>query len=506
MRRIDGSSVWLLLNSAMVKEGNGETVIQSTVFDITARKIAEQALLRSEERFGVALKGSPIAVFSQDRDLRYTWMYNFHSLAPSEVLGKTDEEIVGAERARRLRELKLQVLRTGAGVREEVVIPYKGTNVTFDITIEPLFDSEKKVLGITGAAMDIARLRELADNLRDDKDRLTREKSYLENQIQTELGFEEIIGQSTSLREVLRKARVVAPTDSTVLLLGATGTGKELVARAIHALSSRRERNFIKLNCAAVPSGLLESELFGHERGAFTSAVAQKIGRLELADGGTLFLDEVGELPLELQPKLLRVLQDREFERLGGVRTLRVDVRIISATNRDLQKDVAEREFREDLYYRLNVFPIELPALREHRSDIPLLVRHFVQKYAARMGRRIEIIPSDSMEVLQNWNWPGNVRELENMVERMVILTKGTVLAAPPAELRIPEEIAEDSLTEMEREHIIRVLRETNGVLSGAEGAASRLGMKRTTLQSMLKRLGIEPQDFRHGTGTFGRE
>ncbi len=470
------------------------------------RKQAEAALQLSEERFRVALKGSPTAVFSQDSDLRYTWMYNFHSLAPNEVLGKTDEEIIGAEGARRLRELKLRVLRTGVGVREEVVIPYKGTNFAYDIALEPLFDSEKKIVGITGAAMDIARLRELADGLRHDKDRLEREKSYLENEIQTELGFEEIIGQSTSLREVLKKARVVAPTDSTVLLLGATGTGKELVARAIHALSPRREKNFIKLNCAAVPSGLLESELFGHERGAFTSAVSQKVGRLELADGGTLFLDEVGELPLELQPKLLRVLQDREFERLGGVRTLRVDVRIIAATNRDLQKDVAEKEFREDLFYRLNVFPIELPALRERRSDIPLLVRHFVQKYAARMGRHIEIIPSDSMQVLQNWNWPGNVRELENMIERMVILSKGTVLAAPPAELRIPEEIAEDSLTEMEREHIIRVLRETNGVLSGADGAASRLGMKRTTLQSMLKRLGIEPQDFRRGTGTFGRE
>ncbi len=470
------------------------------------RKRVEDALRQSEERFRVALKESPIAVFSQDRDLRYTWLYNFHSLMPNEVLGKTDEEIVGEEGARRLRELKLQVLHTGVGVREEVVIPYKGANFTYDITIEPLFDLEKKIVGITGAAMDIARLRELADSLRSDKDKLAREKSYLENEIQTELGFEQIIGHSTSLREVLKKARVVAPTDSTVLLFGATGTGKELVARAIHALSSRRDRNFIKLNCAAVPSGLLESELFGHERGAFTSAVAQKIGRLELADGGTLFLDEVGELPLELQPKLLRVLQDREFERLGGVRTLRVDVRIISATNRDLQKDVAEREFREDLFYRLNVFPIELPALRERRSDIPLLVRHFVQKYAARMGRHIEIIPSDSMQVLQNWNWPGNVRELENMIERMVIMSKGTVLAAPPAELRIPEEIAEDSLTEMEREHIIRVLRETNGVLSGADGAASRLGMKRTTLQSMLKRLGIEPQDFRRGTGTLGRE
>ncbi len=299
---------------------------------------------------------------------------------------------------------------------------------------------------------------------------------------------------------------MVAPTDSTVLLLGETGTGKELVARAVHALSSRHARGFIKLNCAAVPSGLLESELFGHEKGAFTGAVSQKVGRLELADQGTLFLDEVGELPLELQPKLLRVLQDREFERLGGIHTIHVDVRIISATNRDLHRDVAERKFREDLFYRLNVFPIQMPALRNRRSDIPVLVHHFVRKHAARMGKHIETIPNETMEILQNWNWPGNIRELENMIERMVILSKSEVLADPPAELDGPQDLAEDNLTEMERDHIIRVLRETRGVLSGAEGAASRLGIKRTTLQSMLKRFNIEVEDYRRGTGTFGSE
>jgi formate hydrogenlyase transcriptional activator len=305
---------------------------------------------------------------------------------------------------------------------------------------------------------------------------------------------------------VLKSARVVAPTDSTVLLLGETGTGKELVARAIHSLSARHDKNFIQLNCAAVPTGLLESELFGHEKGAFTSAVNQKIGRLELADKGTLFLDEIGELPPELQPKLLRVLQDREFERLGGVRTVRVDVRVISATNRDLRKDVAEKRFREDLFYRLNVFPISMPALRERRSDIPVLVHHFVQKHAVRMGKRIETIPDETVKALQNWNWPGNIRELENMIERMVILTKGEVLAAPPLELDASPNVSCDDLTEMEREHIIRILQETRGVLSGADGAASRLGIKRTTLQSMLKRFGIEPEEFRRGTGTLGTE
>ena len=272
----------------------------------------------------------------------------------------------------------------------------------------------------------------------------------------------------------------------------------------MHALSPRHDQSFIKLNCAAVPSGLLESELFGHEKGAFTGAVNQKVGRLELADKGTLFLDEVGELPLELQPKLLRVLQDREFERLGGVRTLQVDVRIISATNRDLQNDVAEKRFREDLFYRLNVFPLQLPPLRDRRSDIPVLVHHFVRKHAGRMGKQIELIPNDTMRVLQNWNWPGNIRELENMIERMVILSRGQTLVPPPAELDVPQGFGEDNLTEMEREHIIRVLRETHGVLSGPEGAASRLGIKRTTLQSMLKRFDIEVERFRRGTGTFG--
>jgi formate hydrogenlyase transcriptional activator len=274
----------------------------------------------------------------------------------------------------------------------------------------------------------------------------------------------------------------------------------------VHSLSSRHSRSFIKLNCAAVPSGLLESELFGHEKGAFTGAVSQKVGRIELADKGTLFLDEIGELPLELQPKLLRVLQDREFERLGGVQTLRVDVRIISATNRDLRQDIAEKMFREDLFYRLNVFPIQLPPLRERRSDIPMLVQHFVRKHTARMGKQLETIPDGTMEVLKNWNWPGNIRELENMIERMVIMTKGSTLAEPPAELDVPQEVADDNLTEMEREHIIRILRETNGVLSGPDGAASRLGIKRTTLQSMLKRFSIDPRAYRRSTGTYGAE
>ena len=288
--------------------------------------------------------------------------------------------------------------------------------------------------------------------------------------------------------------RTVAGTDSTVLILGETGTGKELIARAIHDLSCRRERTLVKLNCAAIPTGLLESELFGHEKGAFTGAIAQKIGRLELADKGTLFLDEVGDIPLELQPKLLRVLQEQEFERLGSTRTIRVDVRLVVATNRDLNKMVQEGTFRQDLFYRLNVFPIRVPPLRERTGDIPLLVHFFARKHARRMGRRIERIPAESMRALSNWSWPGNVRELENIIERAVILSPGLVLNVPLAELRTPAVTCGPTnakavtLADTEREAILRALREANGVIATA---AVKLGMKRTTLNSKMRKLGI---------------
>jgi PAS domain S-box-containing protein len=491
-------------NNTLRTEGVDKPIVRGMAHDVTEKRRAELGLEQSEERFRVALKDSPITVFSQDLELRYTWIYNPHLYWQHESIGKTDSEIIGPRKAASLVELKRRVLKAGLGQREDIVIPSDGKIYAFDVSIEPLFSADGSVIGIIGAAMDIGRLREMTDRLQEARDKLAQEKSYLESEIQTELGFEEIIGQSPALREVLKNVRVVAPTDSTVLLLGETGTGKELVARSVHALSSRHDKTFVKLNCAAVPSGLLESELFGHERGAFTGAVSQKVGRIELADKGTLFLDEIGELPVELQPKLLRVLQDREFERLGGVHTLHVDVRIISATNRDLHQDVADKNFREDLFYRLNVFPIELPALRDRRGDIPILVRHFVHKHSARMGKHIDVVPEETMTVLQNWNWPGNVRELENMIERMVILSKGGELAAPPVELDATPEIGEDNLTEMEREHIMRVLQETHGVLSGTDGAAARLGIKRTTLQSMIKRFGIELHDYRRGSGTFG--
>ena len=475
--------------------------LQGIVRDMTQRKLMEQEMRHSEERFRVALKDSPITVFNQDRDLRYTWIYNPQLYWQHEVLGKTDEEVLGLEKSANLTSLKRRVLSTGVALRKEISVPSNGKRFAFDVNIEPLFGSAGDIIGITGACMDIAKLRELADRLQDSRDQLEKEKSYLEEEIRTELGFGNIIGTSPALRQVLDNARVVAPTDSTVLLLGETGTGKELVARSIDTLSSRHSKTFIKLNCAAVPSGLLESELFGHEKGAFTGAVSQKVGRIELAHKGTLFLDEIGELPQELQPKLLRVLQDREFERLGSVHTIRVDVRIIAATNRDLRQDVADKKFREDLYYRLHVFPIQLPPLRDRKADIPMLVRHFVNKYTTLMGKEVAGVPDETMKTLQHWAWPGNVRELENVIERMIILSDGGVLAAPPAELEASVDIATDNLSEMEREHIMRVLRETNGVLSGADGVAARLALKRTTLQSMLKRFGIEAEHFRRGNG-----
>jgi len=332
------------------------------------------------------------------------------------------------------------------------------------------------------------------------KNRLSQEKRYFENEVLSANRSEDIVGKSPSLKRVLDHVAIVADTDSTVLITGETGTGKERIARLIHSMSGRKERSFIKLNCAAIPTGLLESELFGHEKGAFTGAISQKLGRLELADKGTLLLDEVGEIPLELQPKLLRVLQDQEFERLGGTKTIRVDVRLVAATNRDLLRAVEEKEFRSDLFYRLHVFPLHLPALRERREDIPMLIRHFVERCSARLHKQIDIIPEGAVEAMVNWSWPGNIRELENFIERSVILSEGNRLSPPLGELR--QEISEQpsdadiSLRDREREHIIGILRQTHGALSGPRGAAARLGLKRTTLQYKMQRLGISRTDY----------
>jgi PAS domain S-box-containing protein len=320
-------------------------------------------------------------------------------------------------------------------------------------------------------------------------------ESVEDEEVEVEHQFEEIVGSSAPLKRIMRQVELVAPTDANVLILGETGTGKELIARAIHRLSSRRDRPFVTLNCAAIPTGLLESELFGYERGAFTGALGQKIGRFEMAHYGTLFLDEVGDIPLDLQPKLLRALQEKAFERLGGTRTIPIDVRLVAATNRNLTQMMGDKLFRSDLYYRLKVFPITTPPLRDHPEDIPILARHFTQKYAREMNKQIGKIPPDTMRALVVWPWPGNVRELENFIERSVILSRGPTLRAPLAEIRpdAMEPSGNSTLAQMEREHIIRVLREMNGVVSKA---ATRLGLPRTTLSAMMKKLGISRQDL----------
>lgn len=330
------------------------------------------------------------------------------------------------------------------------------------------------------------------------KDKFSRENAYLEEEVRTEHNFGEIVGNSHALRRALKEVETVAPTDATVLIRGETGTGKELVARALHELSPRKARTFVKLNCAAIPTGLLESELFGHEKGAFTGAISRKIGRFELADKGTLFLDEIGDIPAELQPKLLRVLQEQEFERLGSTTTIKVDVRLVAATHRDLAAMVAEGRFREDLFYRLDVFPVMLPPLRERRDDIPQLVRHFTQRFARRMGRRIESVSSSVMDDLVQYSWPGNVRELQNVIERAVILSRGSSLQIPSADLHNRTTLVESNtpslpvtLSDAEREHILKALHETGWVVGGPKGAAIRLGMKRSTLQKKMQKLGI---------------
>lgn len=332
------------------------------------------------------------------------------------------------------------------------------------------------------------------------RDKLSKEKAYLEEEVRTERHFGDIIGENAALRALLKQIETVAPTDSTVLIHGETGTGKELIARAVHDLSPRKGRTFVKLNCAAIPTGLLESELFGHEKGAFTGALSQRIGRFELANGGTLFLDEVGDIPLELQPKLLRVLQEHEFERLGGTKTIRVNVRLVAATHRDLAGMMAESSFRRDLYYRLNVFPITLPSLRERPDDIPRLVRHFTQSFARRMGRRIENIPSSVMDALVRYTWPGNVRELQNVIERAVVLSPGPTLQVSITDLLNVDTKSSSAagatptpvtLADAEREHILDALVSTGWVVGGPKGAAARLGMKRSTLQKKMQKLGI---------------
>jgi len=414
---------------------------------------------------------------------------------------RTEIEQFGSDMARRI---------LAEGLKSALCLPLishgrpLGTLVVASLVEEKFPERDAELLQHVANQIAIAVENSLAfGQIVERANKLSEEKLYLQDEIRTEYNFEEIVGESPALKRILGQLQTVAPIDSTILILGETGTGKELIARAIHNLSGRRERTLVKVNCAAIPTGLLESELFGHEKGAFTGAIAQRVGRFELAHRGTLFLDEVGDIPLELQPKLLRVLQEQEFERLGSARTIRVDVRLVAATNADLTQKVADNQFRADLYYRLNVFPLTIPPLRERREDIPLLVRYFAQKHARRMKKPIDTIPVKVMTALSEYYWPGNVRELENFIERAVILSRGTELQVPLAELKqrttpvtavVPVSGRGDgvkTLEHAEREHIVRALGETNWIVGGPTGAAVRLGMKRTTLQSRMRKLGI---------------
>jgi formate hydrogenlyase transcriptional activator len=500
-RRKDGSEfpVDIMLSPVETAEGR---VVLSVIRDISDRKNAEEALRRSEQQFHALFEFSPDAIVASDEKGRITEANvraeNTFGYKRHELLGQSIEILVPEQsrsahsgmRAEYIANTRIRPMGTGLklhGRRKD------GTVFPADVTLGPVETANGRI--VLSVVRDLSKEKDAEEALR----RSEMERRYLEEELTTESKFEEIIGESVGLKRVLKLVETVAATDVTVLLLGETGTGKDVIARAIHYLSPRNERTLVKLNCAAIPTGLLESELFGHERGAFTGAIDRRIGRLELAHKGTLFLDEIGDLPLELQPKILRALQDKEFERLGSTQTIPVNVRLVAATNRDLAQMVADRTFRSDLYYRLRVFPILLPPLRERREDIPLLVRSFVDKYSRRLYKKIETIEPSAMRALTRWDWPGNIRELENFIERAVILTKGPVLRVPVNELEMPEEtslVQATTLEATEREHILRILRETKGKISGPQGAAARLGLIRTTLNSKLKKLGIERKDY----------
>jgi formate hydrogenlyase transcriptional activator len=501
--RKDGSRFWAHVTITAIRDRSGTLLgFAKITRDETERRNAQEALRRSEEHARMLFELSPDAVLVCDAEGRIreanARVETLFGYRREELAGQTVELLVpdrfrgthSKHRQNYVREPRLRPM----GVGLELYGRHKeGGEFPVDILLGPVERPEGRIIFVV--VRDLSERQRYEEALR----RSQEEKRYLEEELTTTHQFEEIIGEGSGLKRVLKQVETVAATDATVLILGETGTGKELIARAIHELSPRRDRPFVKLNCSAIPSGLLESELFGHEKGAFTGAISQKIGRLELAHQGTFFLDEVGDLPLELQPKILRALQEKEFERVGGTRTIPVNVRLVAATNRDLAKMVNEGQFRSDLYYRLRVFPLEIPPLRERREDIPLLVRYFVTNHSKRMGRHIETIPAGTMEALKKWHWPGNVRELENFIERSVILTQGSVLRAPLSELAMPEEAVETqhaNLEAAEREHILRVLREAKGMIGGPGGAAERLGLKRTTLNSKMKKLGIKRRDY----------
>ena len=573
LRRFDGVYRWFLFRATPSRDHGRVVKWYGTNTDIEARKTAEQAIVTQNSRLQLLLKLTQEITSNlelrellraisasirevMDCDAVQIWLadsasgkFRLYALDFPEGKGFVKEgiliESVGACK-RALETLQptirnianpqefppdLYKLMLAEGLKTQCVIPLvsRGRAVAA-LTINrrtdnPFLPDEIDFLQEASGQIAIAIENCLAfSQISELKEKLAQEKVYLEEEIRSDMGFEQIVGNSPALKHVLQLVETVASSDSTVLLLGETGTGKELIARAIHDRSGRKNRTFVKLNCAAIPTGLLESELFGHEKGAFTGAITQKIGRLELADQGTLFLDEVGDIPLEVQPKLLRALQEREFERLGSTHTRKVSVRLVAATNRDLESMIAAREFRSDLYYRLNVFPIRIPPLRERKHDIPLLVSYFVQKFAKQMQKKVESIPGSVMKALTAWEWPGNVRELENFVERAVILSRGRSLAAPLAELRkvsgaeskaaaanhddiariVKETInalhgnnsATGDRLKKQREEIVHALTEAKGRVGGADGAAARMRMNRTTLLARMKKLGIDPHDY----------
>jgi formate hydrogenlyase transcriptional activator len=500
-RRMDGSEFPVDIMLSPMEAAEGRVVI-SVIRDISDRKRAQEAVRRSEAQFRALFEFSPDAIVASDREGRITEVNarveSMFGYQRDELLGQPIDSLV-PERFRhthpaRRKEYASSVRVRPMGADLELYGRRKdGSEFSADIMLGPVETENGHV--VLSVIRDLTEKRKAEEALR----RSELQRSYLEEELNTEARFEEIIGESVGLKRVLKLVETVSATDVTVLILGETGTGKEVVARAIHELSPRNRHVMVKLNCAAIPAGLLESELFGHEKGAYTGAVDRKIGRLELAHEGTLFLDEIGDLPLELQPKILRALQEREFERLGSNKSIPVNVRLVAATNRDLTKMVDAGQFRSDLYYRLRVFPILLPPLRERREDIPLLVRYFVDRHARKLYKKIETIPDEAMRALTRWDWPGNIRELENFIERAVILTKGPVLHAPLGELEMPEEtspVLDFSLEATEREHILRILRETKGKIGGTDGAAARLGLIRTTLNSKMKKLGIERKNY----------
>jgi PAS domain S-box-containing protein len=500
-RRKDGSELPVDIMLSPVETAAGPLVL-AVIRDVSEKKLTEKALRRSEQQFRSLFEFSPDAIVVTNEEGMIgeinAQTERFFGYSRSELLGQAIEILV-PERFRAMHPKyradyagQPRVRSMGAGL-ELYGRRRDGSEFPVDIMLGPMEGAEGPI--VVSVIRDLSQKKKDEEALR----RSEQQKTYLEEELEFSHQFDEIVGESFGLKRVLKQVEDVAATDATVLILGETGTGKELIARAIHRLSPRRDRGFIKLNCSAIPSGLLESELFGHEKGAFTGAIAQKIGRLELAHQGTFFLDEIGDLPLELQPKILRALQEKEFERVGGTRTIPVNVRLVAATNRDLTKMVNAGQFRSDLYYRLRVFPVTIPPLRERRDDIPVLVRYFLSSHSKRMGRHIETIPAETMRALVNWRWPGNVRELENFIERSVILSPGPVLSAPLAELETIEEpaaSADANLEATEREHILRVLRKCKGMIGGPNGAAERLGLKRTTLNSKMKKLGIQRRDY----------